>query len=377
MAERATPTRGPASPRGLRPARRGRLDVGRSQGHLLVPLHRLHARLHPQPRLLLHGQQHGPGRLQLRCRSSTGAPPPTRTCPARRRPGRRCPGRPARRSLPCRPRARAPRSSSRARTSTSSAAAWTERPRPRSWSPQAMTDEGGSLTGNLAPWREGPALPEPRADAALGIYVGIPYLVGGVDASGDATDTVYKGIVEDGELVGWELADGADGTDELTLPQPLSGAAVVPGTSGFVLLGGRGADGAAHERRARCMGRGGQHQRTAPGLAAARGIGPAGAACGCPGGGRGRLHLPRRRRGSRGRHGQRLPTRAGRSGAGHERARRAARMGGRACRGGAARGPNGRHRVPRRRSDLRHRRLRCRGRPSGEQLLGGTRHDDG
>jgi hypothetical protein len=108
---------------------------------------------------------------------------------------------------------------------------------------EATTHEDGSLTGNFTPWSEGPALPEPRADAALGIYVGIPYVVGGVDVSGAPTDTVYKGIVEDGVLVGWELADGADGTDALTLPQPLSGAAVVPGTSGFALLGGRGADG--------------------------------------------------------------------------------------------------------------------------------------
>jgi hypothetical protein len=108
---------------------------------------------------------------------------------------------------------------------------------------EAMTDAEGALTGNLTPWHEGPALPEPRADAAVGVYVGIPYVLGGLDASGTPTDTVYKGVVEDGELVGWELADGSDGTDELTLPRPISGAAVVPGTSGFVLLGGRGADG--------------------------------------------------------------------------------------------------------------------------------------
>jgi hypothetical protein len=109
---------------------------------------------------------------------------------------------------------------------------------------EATTNEDGSLTGNLTPWIEGPALPEPRSGAALGIYVGIPFVMGGLDASGNPTDTVYKGIVEDGELTGWQLADGSEGTDELTLPQPLSDAAVLPGTSGFVLIGGRGADGA-------------------------------------------------------------------------------------------------------------------------------------
>ncbi|MFV2065322.1 MAG: hypothetical protein ACC726_17675, partial [Chloroflexota bacterium] len=50
-------------------------------------------------------------------------------------------------------------------------------------------------------------------------------------------------IVDEGQLTGWVLADGTEGTDELTLPQPLSSASVVAGTSGFVLLGGRDANG--------------------------------------------------------------------------------------------------------------------------------------
>jgi hypothetical protein len=106
------------------------------------------------------------------------------------------------------------------------------------------SDEEGNPLGNLTSWSEGPALPEPRADATMGIYAGIPFVVGGLDASGAPTDTVYKGIVEEGALTGWELADGTNGTDELTLPQPVSDASVVLGTSGFVLIGGRGADGA-------------------------------------------------------------------------------------------------------------------------------------
>ena len=95
-----------------------------------------------------------------------------------------------------------------------------------------------TLDGNFAPWVEGPALPEPRADAAVGAYLGVPFVMGGLDASGQPTDTVYKGIVEDGALTGWELANGEDDTDPLTLPQPISQAAVVTGTSGFVLIGG-------------------------------------------------------------------------------------------------------------------------------------------
>jgi hypothetical protein len=98
--------------------------------------------------------------------------------------------------------------------------------------------------GNLTGWSAGPTLPEPRSDAAVGMYGGVPYLIGGLDAAGSPTDTVYRGVVEEGALTGWELSDGENRTEPLTLPQPLSGAAVVPGTSGFVLLGGRDASGA-------------------------------------------------------------------------------------------------------------------------------------
>jgi hypothetical protein len=107
----------------------------------------------------------------------------------------------------------------------------------------ATTDEEEQLDGNITPWADGPALPEPRADAAIGVYAGIPYILGGLDASGAPTDTVYKGVLDEGVLIDWELADGTDGTDALTMPQPVSGASVVPGTSGFALLGGRDING--------------------------------------------------------------------------------------------------------------------------------------
>ena len=92
--------------------------------------------------------------------------------------------------------------------------------------------------GNLVPWTGGPDLPEPRADAALGLYAGVPYVIGGFDASGQPTDTVYRGVVEEGVLTGWELSDGENGTEPLTLPQPLAGAGVAEGTAGFALFGG-------------------------------------------------------------------------------------------------------------------------------------------
>jgi hypothetical protein len=104
------------------------------------------------------------------------------------------------------------------------------------------TTTDGQPNGNLEGWQQGPALPEPRAGAALGVYLGVPYVVGGRDATGAATDTVFQGVVEDGLLTGWTRADGTETDEDLTLPRPLSDAMLVNGTSGFVLLGGRGAD---------------------------------------------------------------------------------------------------------------------------------------
>jgi hypothetical protein len=106
------------------------------------------------------------------------------------------------------------------------------------------TTTDGQPNGNLDGWQAGPALPEPRAGAAIGVFAGVPYVIGGVDASGAATDTVFEGIVEEGNLTGWQRADGVESKVSLTLPRPLSDATVVPGTAGFVLIGGRGADGA-------------------------------------------------------------------------------------------------------------------------------------
>jgi hypothetical protein len=93
--------------------------------------------------------------------------------------------------------------------------------------------------GNLTGWTSGSPLPEPRSDAALGMFGGAPDLIGGLDGAGAPTDTVYKGVVEEGVLTGWVLSDGEDRTEDLTLPQPLSGAGVFDGSGGFVLLGGR------------------------------------------------------------------------------------------------------------------------------------------
>jgi hypothetical protein len=93
-----------------------------------------------------------------------------------------------------------------------------------------------SEEGNLAIWAEGPALPEPRADAALITFAGTPYVVGGTGADGAPTDTVFRGTVEEGLLTGWEALD-------LALPVPLADAGGASAGSGLFVFGGRTADG--------------------------------------------------------------------------------------------------------------------------------------
>ncbi len=105
-----------------------------------------------------------------------------------------------------------------------------------------QTDVGED--GNFVPWRPGPALPEARTGAAVVSLTGVPYVVGGLDAAGKPTTTVYAGAVENGAVTGWSLADGtAAGTKDLTLPTPLSGASVVATSAGLYLFGGQTADG--------------------------------------------------------------------------------------------------------------------------------------
>jgi hypothetical protein len=90
-----------------------------------------------------------------------------------------------------------------------------------------------TTTGNFGRWEEGPALPEPRTDAAVVSFSGVPYVLGGSDASGQATDTVFVGTIEEGLLKGWTE------NEELKLPRPISGAGGVASGSGIWLLGGR------------------------------------------------------------------------------------------------------------------------------------------
>ena len=74
--------------------------------------------------------------------------------------------------------------------------------------------------GNFGEWAEGPALPEPRSDASTIAVSGIVYVIGGRDADGAPTTTVFR-LVPDpqtGVLDDWQVAE------ELVLPEGRAGA---------------------------------------------------------------------------------------------------------------------------------------------------------
>jgi hypothetical protein len=97
--------------------------------------------------------------------------------------------------------------------------------------------------GNFAPWQAGPALPEPRSGVAAASVGGVPYIIGGLDAAGAPTRTVFGATLEEGVINGWQALDGTEDTADLTLPVALSGAAAVAAPNGIYLFGGRTADG--------------------------------------------------------------------------------------------------------------------------------------
>ncbi len=87
--------------------------------------------------------------------------------------------------------------------------------------------------GNFGAWQDGPALPAPRTDFAIASFNGTPYVIGGLDADGKPTSTVYVGDIQGGDLAGWKASDS------LALPTPLSGAAAVATGTGLWLVGGK------------------------------------------------------------------------------------------------------------------------------------------
>jgi hypothetical protein len=98
--------------------------------------------------------------------------------------------------------------------------------------------------GNFDKWADGPALPEPRANAAVAFLGGSIYVAGGTDENGDATDTTFvlTPNLQTGELGEWQTAEEID--QPIDLPAPRTGSALVALGDGLLLVGGAGADGA-------------------------------------------------------------------------------------------------------------------------------------
>ena len=97
-----------------------------------------------------------------------------------------------------------------------------------------------SGVGNFDRWMPGPELPEPRSDASVVQVSGTIYVLGGLDADGAPTTTVFT-LTPDpqtGALGEWETAP-----DTLTLPEPRAAAAGVAAPDGLLLIGGEGPDG--------------------------------------------------------------------------------------------------------------------------------------
>ena len=89
-------------------------------------------------------------------------------------------------------------------------------------------------TGNIDAWSAGPALPEARADAGYLVLGNSLYVIGGFDADGAATDTVYSLTVgNDGSL-----PDAWVEEEALKLPEARAGSSAVAVSDGIVLMGG-------------------------------------------------------------------------------------------------------------------------------------------
>ncbi len=87
--------------------------------------------------------------------------------------------------------------------------------------------------GNLDKWRQGPALPEARSDAASVVLGNTLYLIGGYGPDGKPTSTTYSLTVgNDGTLGQWTAED------KLALPAPRAGASAVSVSDGIVVIGG-------------------------------------------------------------------------------------------------------------------------------------------
>lgn len=94
--------------------------------------------------------------------------------------------------------------------------------------------------GNFDTWTDGPPLPEARTDASVVQVSGTIYVLGGLDASGKPTTTVFT-LTPDPKTSA--LGEWKTAPDLLVLPEARSGAAGVAAPDGVLLIGGEGPDG--------------------------------------------------------------------------------------------------------------------------------------
>ena len=96
-----------------------------------------------------------------------------------------------------------------------------------------------STVGNLSPWSELAPLPEPRRAASAVVVAGTVYVLGGFDAAGAPTATVFVGTPDPatGAIAEWKASDA------LALPEARGAASVAVAGDGILLVGGTGPSG--------------------------------------------------------------------------------------------------------------------------------------
>ena len=174
-----------ARPGPLRAARRERLGLGVAEGRLLVRPPDLHARLHPGPGLLLHGQPDDrprDPRLELR---STSARETNQSLPCPAPVGAVVPWQPSppEIALP------APRTDGAVVQSGTTLLYIGGSDGKTARTPRSSRRSRAPATSTSGP--TGPNLPEPRSDAGVVYSGGKIYVVGGVGADGKPTTTTY------------------------------------------------------------------------------------------------------------------------------------------------------------------------------------------
>lgn len=95
-----------------------------------------------------------------------------------------------------------------------------------------------AAVGNLSPWVEAAPLPEPRRAAAAAVVAGTIYVIGGYDASGAPTTTVFAGTPDPASgAITWKAVD------TLALPEARAAASAAVAGDGIILVGGTGPSG--------------------------------------------------------------------------------------------------------------------------------------